>query len=408
MRRTGIGRVGLVEARAGIEADRAAGTRGRDDSDIHRAFAGVALAARGGIVGAVVGDVVVAGGRRQAGGVGAIDVQQLLERRRRRRGQGIGAAGLEQADRHRRHRRMVGQREIVEPLGHVRRIGRRARLFRRAIADALRPGIEIGLRAGEGIAIGRPRPALQEIEPHADTVARQRVRQRQQAVPEILAALDQGAALVGVLAEERLEIGRRKLQPDRARLGRGDIAVTACRIAKHGETELACAIAREQRHRRIILGLVGTVGRPQRALSAEIRERGLPRRPVARQQRRRIVGPWQGDRDVDDLVGGPPAREVVGILNRCRRRIVQHPVAGHVEIQRVGKYRHGTPLIFGRYARGVRSNDGSYLLRGRICPRISPSGNFSVSTFTYQRPANTSRACCSVSVTPSFTVERSA
>ncbi len=39
------------------------------------------------------------------------------------------------------------------------------------------------------------------------------------------------------------------------------LAAARC-IAEHGETELASAVAREQRHRRIILGLVGAVGRP--------------------------------------------------------------------------------------------------------------------------------------------------
>ena len=168
------------------------------------------------------------------------------------------------------------------------------------------------------------------VEPQAGDI--EAVGNRQVAVPVV-----ELSRLVRVGAQQVLELGRRKLHPDRARLLRRHIAIGPRRIADDG------AVGPEDRAGIVVGRLIGAVGRPQRAIGLERLQHGLPGRPVAVEQRRRVVGPRQDEGD-GNVVRRRRARHMIGVLDRRRRC---RAVAAVVEEGRIADGRHRKTLLRG-------------------------------------------------------------
>jgi hypothetical protein len=324
----GIGiRVGVgAETGAGIEDERALRVDRRHHADIERAFAGV-----GGHLLAAQGDRRHLAGRADAHGL-AIGIQQRLEFARRRiRPERVADPGFEQADRAgadsvagRRIPRRPRQRKIVEVLGDVLRVEDDAAAGR-AVADAL-----CALRQCRRRAAARGRQHRAEhvgVEPQAlDAQGRQRLRQRQVALPVGHRIARLVVARQQRRAEQRGEIALVDLHPDRARLGRRHIAVHGIDLVDGVDAEPG------QLGEDLVVGRrIGAVGRPQRAVVGQALELLLARAPIGIEQCRRIVRPIEHQRHVEGEIaersgagrrGRVAAVAVVVEVGRVRKRCV--------------------------------------------------------------------------------------
>ena len=183
------------------------------------------------------------------------------------------------------------------------------------VADALRP-----MRGGVSIAAlgldGRYEPIVERQPGDRD-----RVGQREVAVPVVEVARRTACRQLRVLAEQRAESVVVEMDPDRARGGGGDVAVAA-------QPEDGNAVRLQLGDRAVELLLVGAVGLPQRALGIEVGQRRLPRRPVAVEQRRGVdvVVARQDQRHVERRIrAGAAERRAVGRRHRAVQVGIEMP-----------------------------------------------------------------------------------